>query len=44
LELVERFKELKSRSKDGEVDIDKIVEKKRKHKASKQHRFLPNKF
>lgn len=42
MELAERYKELKARSQDGTVDIDKLAEKKRKHKASKQHKFMPN--
>jgi ribosome-associated protein YbcJ (S4-like RNA binding protein) len=39
---MEKFKEAKAKAKDGQVDIDKLVEKRRKHKASKQHKFMPN--
>jgi ribosomal RNA-processing protein 36 len=41
LELVEEFERVKKRlGKDA--DIDKFIEKKRKRKASKQKKFMPN--
>ena len=39
LEVMDEFKRLRERNPD--VDIDKVVEKKRKRKAAKQHRDLP---
>ena len=37
LELVEKYEELKKSGK-----LEKVLEKKRKHNASKVHKFLPN--
>lgn len=53
LEMVDRYKRLKSKADDKlqsegaettspSLDIDRIVESRRKRKASKQHRLLPN--
>jgi ribosomal RNA-processing protein 36 len=41
MELVDEYKRIKASNPN--VDVDKLVEKRRKRKASKQHRLLPNK-
>lgn len=47
LMLIAKFKEMKERAKergaDGSINIEKMVEKRRKHKASKQHIHMPRK-
>lgn len=43
LELVDRLKQAKERSSNGQVNVDKLTEKHRKHKASKQRKALPPK-
>lgn len=40
MELVDQFKRMKQANPN--LDVDKVLEKKRKRKASKQHRMLPN--
>lgn len=42
MELADKYKKLKEKSGDKAIDVDKLVEKRRKHKAADQHRFLPN--
>ncbi len=41
LMLIAKFKELKEKSNGQAINIDKLVEKRRKHKAAKQHTKLP---
>ena len=41
LMLIAKFKEMKERSNGQPINIDKLVEKRRKHKAAKQHSKLP---
>ena len=41
LMLIAKFKEMKERAKGQPINIDKLVEKRRKHKAAKQHTKLP---
>lgn len=42
LELAEEFERVKGRLGGAVADIDKLIEKKRKRKASKQKRLIPN--
>ena len=41
LMLIAKFKEMKERTKGQDINIEKMVEKRRKHKAAKQHSKLP---
>ena len=41
LMLIAKFKDLKEKSNGQAINIDKLVEKRRKHKAAKQHTKLP---
>lgn len=41
LMLIAKFKEMKERANGQEINIEKMVEKRRKHKAAKQHSKLP---
>jgi len=41
LMLIAKFKEMKERANGQPLNIDKLVEKRRKHKAAKQHTKLP---
>lgn len=43
LELIAKFKNLKEKSNGQPLNIDKLMEKRRKHKAAKQHTGLPYK-
>jgi len=44
LNLAAQYKDLKERANGQALNIDKLVEKRRKHKASKQHVMVPRRY